>query len=317
MDDTGLTQAPDELPELSVLSTDIPAAVREAEPPPLSVNRHHPGLWLAGSTVALCAVVVPLVLVMRSMPWQPNALSQSSSTFQPVANPSPTPNGGSTTETSASDAPELLGHRRYLEAPTSELVPVAPDGVIYLRRSAAQKLEEMIAAAAKEGVSLIPLSGFRSEAEQTQLFFEVKAKRGEEAKTRAEVSAPPGYSEHHTGYAVDLGDGDSPSTDLQMTFEETKAFRWLKDNAAFYSFELSFPKNNPMQISYEPWHWRFVGDRQSLETFYQARPDLQQATDGAVEPLDASKSGSNPTSSSTANPTSSSTPDSTRESGDR
>jgi D-alanyl-D-alanine carboxypeptidase len=45
----------------------------------------------------------------------------------------------------------------------------------------------------------------------------------------------------------------------------------LQNNAAQYSFELSFPENNPQGISYEPWHWRFVGDSHSLETFYKAQ----------------------------------------------
>jgi D-alanyl-D-alanine carboxypeptidase len=58
---------------------------------------------------------------------------------------------------------------------------------------------------------------------------------------------------------------------LNVSFEETPAFQWLKDHAAFHSFELSFPKDNPQGVSYEPWHWRFVGDRDSLETFYKAR----------------------------------------------
>jgi D-alanyl-D-alanine carboxypeptidase len=45
----------------------------------------------------------------------------------------------------------------------------------------------------------------------------------------------------------------------------------LQNNAAQYSFELSFPENNPQGINYEPWHWRFVGDSHSLETFYKAQ----------------------------------------------
>jgi len=45
----------------------------------------------------------------------------------------------------------------------------------------------------------------------------------------------------------------------------------LSANAARYSFELSFAKNNRQGVSYEPWHWRYVGDRDSLETFYKAQ----------------------------------------------
>ena len=103
------------------------------------------------------------------------------------------------------------------------------------------------------------------------MFFTIKAERSESPTARAEVSAPPGYSEHHTGYAVDLGDGSRPSTHVEVTFETTPAFAWLQANARRYNFEMSFPRDNPQNIHYEPWHWRFVGDTASLETFYQDR----------------------------------------------
>ena len=72
--------------------------------------------------------------------------------------------------------------------------------------------------------------------------------------------APPGYSEHHTGLALDIGDLDHPETDVEVSFEETPAFEWLKNNADRFGFELSFPVGNPQGVSYEPWHWRFVGE---------------------------------------------------------
>jgi D-alanyl-D-alanine carboxypeptidase len=108
-------------------------------------------------------------------------------------------------------------------------------------------------------------------ADQNYLFFDVKAQRGQTAQKRAEVSAPPGYSEHHTGYAVDIGDATTPALDLNPNFEKTAAFQWLQANATHFNFELSFPRNNLQGVNYEPWHWRFVGDRPSLETFYKAR----------------------------------------------
>ena len=106
---------------------------------------------------------------------------------------------------------------------------------------------------------------------QEYLFFEIKRQRNQDTRKRAQVSAPPKYSEHHTGYAIDIGDGQVPATNLSENFEQTPAFRWLESNAAKYSFELSFPRNNPQGISYEPWHWRYVGDAESLKTFYEAQ----------------------------------------------
>ncbi|MCG8363445.1 MAG: D-alanyl-D-alanine carboxypeptidase family protein [Pseudanabaenales cyanobacterium] len=170
------------------------------------------------------------------------------------------------------DSDTLLGHRAYETAPLGTLESVTADGGIKLRKAAAAKLIEMLAQAQTEGVDLRPISGFRSIEDQRHLFFDIKAVRGESTTTRAEVSAPPGYSEHHTGYAVDFVDGSRSETDLEQTFEETPAFQWLQKNAAHYGFELSFSKNNPQEVAYEPWHWRFVGDQHSLETFYKNHP---------------------------------------------
>ncbi|MGI0482737.1 M15 family metallopeptidase [Geminocystis sp. CENA526] len=165
----------------------------------------------------------------------------------------------------------ILGHLAYEEAPQSELKPITRDGSIKLRAKAAEKFLQMQSDARAQGIILTPLSGFRSISDQEYLFFRIKEKRNQPTSKRAEVSAPPGYSEHHTGYAIDIGDGNAPATNLNTNFEQTPAYRWLSQNAARYSFELSFTPDNLQGISYEPWHWRFVGDTHSLETFYRAR----------------------------------------------
>jgi D-alanyl-D-alanine carboxypeptidase len=159
----------------------------------------------------------------------------------------------------------------YEQAPEENLVAMTADGRIKLHKTAAEKFRQMEADAKAQGINLALISGFRSLDAQDSLFFEIKEQRVQPASQRAEVSAPPGYSEHHTGYALDLGDGNVPATHLSPKFEQTAAFQWLAQNAAKYSFELSFPRDNPQGISYEPWHWRFVGDRDSLETFYKAK----------------------------------------------
>ncbi len=174
-------------------------------------------------------------------------------------------------ESSESNNPDLLGHLPYEEAAPEDLKSIVSDNTIKLRAAAADAYLEMEGAARADGVWLMPLSGFRSVEDQEYLFFEIKAQRGQVPAQRAEVSAPPGHSEHHTGYAIDIGDADVPATHLSENFENTAAFKWLQENAAYYSFELSFPQDNPQNIAYEPWHWRFVGDRHSLETFYKAR----------------------------------------------
>ena len=163
----------------------------------------------------------------------------------------------------------LLGHFPYSEAPAAQLVSVAPG--VQLQAEAADALEAMQAAAAADGVQLRVLSAFRSVALQKQIFFDVKSERNQSALERAQVSAPPGFSEHSTGYAVDLGDGLEPDTDLSTRFETTAAYRWLQSHANRYHFTLSFPQGNRQGVSYEPWHWRFEGSAPALQTFEAAQ----------------------------------------------
>ncbi|MEL6777390.1 MAG: M15 family metallopeptidase [Cyanobacteria bacterium J06597_16] len=164
---------------------------------------------------------------------------------------------------------ELLNHRQYDEAQQEQLVTLNPNSIIKLQPEAQVAVNKMIAKAKSEGVQLGIVSGFRTIEDQDYLYFDVKAERGESAKTRAEVSAPPGYSEHHTGYAVDFIDESKPDTHVERSFETTPAYKWLQKNAAFYSFELSFPDEPTSKVGYEPWHWRYIGNRESLELFYK------------------------------------------------
>ena len=189
-----------------------------------------------------------------------------------TSTPNPIP-----TTTPSEKVENILGHLPYAEAKQEDLEPITAKGHIRLRKSAAAKFLAMQQDARAQGITLEPISGFRSIQEQKYLFFKVKESRVQETTKRAQVSAPPGYSEHHTGYAVDIGDGKNPSSNLNDNFEKTDAFHWLEKNANRYSFEMSFPRNNVQGVSYEPWHWRFIGDQDSLETFYKAKELKKQA----------------------------------------
>lgn len=159
----------------------------------------------------------------------------------------------------------LLGHFPYPEAPAAALVAIAPG--LQLRPDAARSLEAMRRAAAEQGVELEVISAFRSAALQRQLFFGVSAERNQSVSSRARVSAPPGHSEHSTGFAVDLGDARQPASHLSERFESTDAFAWLVANAARFHFQLSFPRGNRQGVSYEPWHWRYEGSTEALRLF--------------------------------------------------
>jgi zinc D-Ala-D-Ala carboxypeptidase len=285
VDNAGLPQASEETSMASELLSefssapveDIPEAVREQpQPPSRSWFNQRGWRWGLSGIGILLLLCLPFLVWSRSS--QPS--SSQSSNSQPSHSAAQAGTDSNSVEAAAqtgfdpSDeetSNSLLGHFPYEEAPQSELVPITDDGSIVLRQAAAEKFLDMMAAAKAEGIEIVPLSGFRSIEEQEGVFFDVKAERGQEATKRAEVSAPPGYSEHHTGYAVDVGDRYYPDADLRESFENTPAFEWLQANAGYYSFELSFPKGNAQNVSYEPWHWRFVGDRASLETFYQVR----------------------------------------------
>jgi zinc D-Ala-D-Ala carboxypeptidase len=121
-----------------------------------------------------------------------------------------------------------------------------------LTPAAAAAWQEMQAAAAKEPIILLPVSGFRSLEEQIAI-IERKLARGIAIDLILAGSAPPGYSEHHSGCAIDIGTPES--IPLEVEFEQTPAFTWLVANAARFGFTLSFPRDNKYGYIFEPWHW--------------------------------------------------------------
>jgi zinc D-Ala-D-Ala carboxypeptidase len=258
---------------LSCMRDDIPEAIRRSANPPAKSSVPVPLIAIGGLVLGAIALGAALTLWPKGDTPQTVAsvtppTESPSTVVSPVATPSPTQTPVASSEASPD---QVLGHFAYAEAPANELEPINADGSLKMRQVAAQSYRKMTDDAAAAGVHLSPISGFRSVADQNELFFKVKEERNQAVSKRAEVSAPPGHSEHHTGYAVDIGDGDRPDTNLSQSFEDTPAFVWLSANAAKYSFEISFTKGNTQGVSYEPWHWRFVGDRSSLETFYRAQ----------------------------------------------
>jgi len=120
--------------------------------------------------------------------------------------------------------------------------------------AAADAWRAMRAAARADGIEIRVVSAFRGLDRQAEIVRR-KLARGLSLEEILEVSAPPGYSEHHTGRAVDVAmDG---AAQLELGFGQTPAFRWLSENANSFSFFLSFPAGNPYGFVYEPWHWCF------------------------------------------------------------
>jgi zinc D-Ala-D-Ala carboxypeptidase len=116
--------------------------------------------------------------------------------------------------------------------------------------------QQLRASASGDGISLSIVSAFRTLERQADI-VRGKLAAGLSPELIFRASAPPGYSEHHTGRAIDINTpGARP---LEEEFESTDAFVWLGANAASYGFSLSYPRNNAHGFIYEPWHWCFRG----------------------------------------------------------
>ena len=178
--------------------------------------------------------------------------------------------------TTTSNKYSNLGHFNYQEADKKDLVTIASyaqgkyQRYEKLHKDAALALMKMIYAARDDGVWIVPVSGYRDVEKQDSL-FQAQIKRKGSEKEAAKSSAPPGYSEHHTGYTIDLTDGKLVNRDITSDFASTDAYQWLVNNAEQFSFELSFPKNNSQGVNYEPWHWRYIGSDEAVKTFADAR----------------------------------------------
>ena len=158
----------------------------------------------------------------------------------------------------------VLGHFPYKEAAYENLIEIQPN--ILVHKAMYKSLKKMQDDAERDGIYLVFLSGYRSIKLQKQIFYSLKSIRNQIASERARVSAPPGYSEHSTGFAIDIGDAYERESDFEESFENTRAFKWLKNNAAKYHFRLSFDKKQ-ISVDYEPWHWRYEGSIEALKIF--------------------------------------------------
>lgn len=141
----------------------------------------------------------------------------------------------------------------------SELVEVGPNLVGRMQRltpEAAEQWQRMVAAADQVGIHLLIVSGFRGVEYQAGLIRK-KIEAGQSIDDILRVNTAPGHSEHHTGRAVDIATpGSRPLTE---EFEDTDAFRWLESRAIEFGFSMTYPRENPWGIAFEPWHWSLKG----------------------------------------------------------
>lgn len=157
------------------LGDDIPVAVRDT---PVAT----PKIWLQRRIVLIGGVTgfVLLALISGFLFFVTTPKKTANSQPLPTTSAPPTP------AASNNSSDTVLGHFPYKEAPQSELVTISANRGIRMRKAAAQKFEEMVAAARSAGVILVPISGFRSVKDQEQLFFGVGAQRNQTPAERAD-----------------------------------------------------------------------------------------------------------------------------------
>ncbi len=147
------------------------------------------------------------------------------------------------------------GGRPRLFAEADALAEAGPNLVGRMQTLAPTALDawqRMQGAAREEGVVLLIVSGFRSFMYQANLISK-KIESGQAISDILRVNAAPGFSEHHTGGALDIASpGSRPLTE---EFEDSAAFAWLTANAATFGFAMSYPRDNADGFVYEPWHW--------------------------------------------------------------
>lgn len=152
--------------------------------------------------------------------------------------------------------PDILRTKRlpaYDVAAEVVLAETGSDGTRHmLVAGAAKAWQGMKQAALSDGVVLEIVSAFRTLEDQAAIIRDKLARRMPMERILM-LSAPPGYSEHHTGCALDI---NTPGcVPREEPFEDTAAFAWLTEHAGRYGFHLSYPRGNTVGFIYEPWHW--------------------------------------------------------------
>ena len=124
---------------------------------------------------------------------------------------------------------------------------------IFLSKKCAKAWRKMQEDALEDSIKLSILSGFRSYYKQYAI-INYKLTLGLSLTDILKENKLPGLSQHHSGNAIDI---ISNSYKLSLDFENSLAYAWLIKNAHKYGFHLTYTKNNPDGIMFEPWHWYF------------------------------------------------------------
>ena len=180
-------------------------------------------------------------------------------------------------------------NRKYIEEQELPKEPTYIEGILIANKQyplpstyapgedkeARSAFNEMAAAAKLDGFELIAFSTYRSYDYQTGLYERYVERDGKEAADR--YSARPGYSEHQTGLAFDIGEVDQEQYFASSEFGDTDAGKWVASNAHRFGFIMRYPegKENVTGYMYESWHFRYVGV-ELAEEIYQQNISLEE-----------------------------------------
>lgn len=234
---------------------------------------------------------IGMVFAMRRNAGAPPASSQTSDAKAQQSTPSePSPVSGAFNKQQYSlDDPTsmwiIVNKSRPLSpksyAPNDLVVPNIPlrstitGTEKYVRAQTAKALESMVSAAKTQGIGLNLQSGYRSYSFQVSLYNRYVQQQGQAVADTQ--SARPGYSEHQTGFAADLGSVAHPECDVEACFADTAEGKWLVANAHTYGFVIRYQtgKDSTTGYIYEPWHVRYVGTALATEVYNQGSEPLE------------------------------------------
>jgi D-alanyl-D-alanine carboxypeptidase len=150
---------------------------------------------------------------------------------------------------------------------------VSVGGGQLMRKEAADALTALVAAAKTQGLTINSLSGYRSYANQVTVYNN-EVKNYGQAVADSE-SAKPGYSEHQTGFAIDVGGG---GCGIEDCFGNTAEGKWVAANAYSYGFIVRYTAAKQSVTGYraEPWHIRYIGTDLSEELHKENTTTLEE-----------------------------------------
>ena len=135
-----------------------------------------------------------------------------------------------------------------------------------LRSIVINDLRALVNSAKSDGIDLSIVSAYRSYSTQITTYNHWVRHYGNCVSCADKISARPGHSEHQLGTTIDFSSNEVGDR-LGSVFNNTRASRWLEENAYKYGFVISYPRGyeSITGYSYESWHYRYIGRENAQE----------------------------------------------------